>query len=215
MKRYRKHLTSYLKDRLAESEKDQSTLENLINVTITIDKRKRERDAERNREQGKSTPSSSSSSSLPPRFTAGHALAPPSAPVFQAPPDPDAMDISATMGRTVEAWRKAMAGRCFGCGSKDHIFANGGHNRTICDWCRKAGHTVDVCRTRWMGRPKVTAQRVAATDSYPSPPTSVASSSSPPSSSGSTPASEGAVSALIQQVAALQAQIREVKGDFS
>ena len=37
-KRYRKHLTSYLKDRLADSEQDQSTLQRLTEVAISIDK---------------------------------------------------------------------------------------------------------------------------------------------------------------------------------
>lgn len=143
--RFRKHLSSFVKDKLSETDRNVDTLENLIKVATDIDKRKRERDAERARERGKAA----SSSSHPYPRASTSAPAGPSGSAFQSRTDPNAMEIDATTGRTPDEWRKALAGKCFACGSKDHIIARCPYRRSICDHCRKVGHTAAVCRSRY------------------------------------------------------------------
>lgn len=63
------------------------------------------------------------------------------------------MDISAGTsgsgnGKTREDWRKALRSKCYGCGSDERTIAKGcPSKRTICQWCKKAGHTSAVCMT--------------------------------------------------------------------
>ena len=49
---------------------------------------------------------------------------------------------------------KQMAGKCFGCGSTDHIKKNGSHDWEICHHCQKAGHRANVCFDKYMGKEK-------------------------------------------------------------
>jgi hypothetical protein len=88
--------------------------------------------------------------------------------------DPYAMDIDATRtfgrnqtgnGKTREDYQKAMAGRCYGCGSKEHIKAQGNHGGLTCSYCRRKGHSQNVCQDKFMGRKPGgnQGQRVAAT----------------------------------------------------
>ena len=52
---YKGHLSSYIKDRLAESERAQGTFAELEKAVLDIDARYRERQAEKAREQGRSS----------------------------------------------------------------------------------------------------------------------------------------------------------------
>ena len=83
-----------------------------------------------------------------------------------------AMEIDASQssppGCTREDFQKHMAGRCYGCGSKDHQKKDGGHDRSLCDWCGRTGHLSGVCQDWFMGKPKGQAQaQIAASNSSP------------------------------------------------
>ncbi|KAG2008145.1 hypothetical protein CC2G_013607 [Coprinopsis cinerea AmutBmut pab1-1] len=71
--------------------------------------------------------------------------------------DPYAMDIDATRvgpnGRSRDDYVAMMRGRCFGCGSRDHIKRDGDHTALRCTHCQRMGHTAGVCQDRFMGFP--------------------------------------------------------------
>lgn len=129
------------------------------------------------------------------------------------------MDISAGTsgsgnGKTWEDWRKALRGKCYGCGSDEHTIAKGcSSKRTICQWCKKVGHTSAVCMTRYLGRPH---------NDGPPQPQAVRASTLPEAlggtstSSGSTSgATSEDVAAMVWQVAELNKSLSEMRGDFS
>ena len=111
--------------------------------------------------------------------------------------DPFAMEIDATRsrpgpsGRTREDYLQAMRGRCFGCGSKDHVKKDGNHSGVQCRYCSRQGHLEQVCQDKFMGftrgRGAARNQRVAASSTpfslfnedapAPSPPSAPSSSS--------------------------------------
>jgi len=86
--------------------------------------------------------------------------------------DPYAMEIDATKGpngRTRDDYFVKMEGRCFGCGSKDHLKADGNHSKLKCGYCARTGHFETVCQDKFLGYArgrgarKGKGQRVAAT----------------------------------------------------
>lgn len=178
-------------------------------MATDIDKRHRERMAEKAREAGRSTPSTS----LKP--LGSHQASP----FQQHSADPDAMDISAGTsgsgnGKTREDWRKALHSKCYSCGSDEHTIAKGyPSKRTICQWCKKAGHTSAVCMTRYLGQPR---------NDGPSQPQAVHASIIPEasgSSSTSSGSASGAISedvaAMVRQITELNKALTEMRGDFS
>ena len=72
--------------------------------------------------------------------------------------DPMAMEIDAARitptGRTREEFTTAMRGRCYGCGSTDHVKRNGNHGSTRCAYCHRLGHLERVCQDRYLGLEK-------------------------------------------------------------
>lgn len=148
--RYRKHLSTFIKDKLAETDWVHNTFDTIVAVATDIDKRHRERMVEKAREAGRSAPSTLSKPS------GSH-----QASLFQQhSADLDAMDISTRTsgsgnGKTRKDWRKALHGKCYGCGSDEHTIAKGCSSKhTICQWCKKAGHTSAVCMTQYLGQPQ-------------------------------------------------------------
>jgi hypothetical protein len=146
--RFYDHMADRIKDALVLTDKPTATLEELIKVSIDIDNRQIQREQEKHKSRTPFTPATARSS--------GPAAAP------YAPParDPMAMDIDAT--RSADDYRRAMVGRCYGCGSKEHRKADGHHERDICSHCGLAGHQGQVCRSKYLGRP-AQARRAAAT----------------------------------------------------
>ena len=156
--RFYKHLADCVKDQLALTNSPKGTLEELVTTATEIDTRIHEREAEKARDSGKHT-----GSSTIPRF---HAHTHPFADQSMA------MEIDASQssppGCTREDFQKHMAGRCYGCGSKDHQKKDGGHDRSLCDWCGRTGHLSGVCQDWFMGKPKGQAQaQIAASNSSP------------------------------------------------
>lgn len=147
--RYRKHLSTFIKDRLAETDRVHNTFDTIVAIATDIDKRHRKCLAEKAREAGCFAPTLSLSKSPSGSYqTPTH--------LFQSPADPDAMDISARSsgnGKMREDWRKAMRSKCYGCRSNEHTIAKGCLSKcAICQWCKKAGHTSAVCMTQYIGR---------------------------------------------------------------
>lgn len=86
---YQKHLSTFIKDRLAETDQVYNTFDTIVAMVTDIDKWHRERMVEKAREAGRSAPSTSSKPS------SSHQASP----FQQHSADPDAMDISAgTLG---------------------------------------------------------------------------------------------------------------------
>lgn len=147
--RFYDHLADRIKDALVHTERPTGTLDELMVVAIAIDNRQLQRDREKKpRNNFTSTPTHSGASHAP-------------APFVPPARDPMAMDIDASTGRTPDDYRRAMMGRCYGCGSKEHRKAEGRHERDICGHCGMVGHQEKVCRGKYLGRPA--RQRVAAT----------------------------------------------------
>ncbi|TFY63253.1 hypothetical protein EVJ58_g3353 [Rhodofomes roseus] len=214
--RFYEHLSNDIKDLLPTTERSTKTLDELMLVAADFDTRLRQRRAEKAREAGKT--SSTSSTSTPVRTTAAP---------FVISKDPNAMDIDATLqapkggnGKTRADFLKVMGGRCFGCGSKDHVKRDGGHERDICDWCGGTGHKTPVCQRRFLGLPKkATAAATSSTSSTDkevdeifSPETS--SSTSEEKTVAATSQMTDVVNAMLKQQAELAAQIEALKKAF-
>ncbi|EIN03296.1 hypothetical protein PUNSTDRAFT_78417, partial [Punctularia strigosozonata HHB-11173 SS5] len=155
-------LSDSMKDDLSKSSLPIETLDNCMNSAATLDRRIRQRQAEKRGVRIQAPFASSTVSHTPAR-------------------DPMAMDIDAT--RTVQSYIDFMRGKCYGCGSKDHIKRDGNHERDVCNHCHKTGHRSTVCRSKYFGRPSTPAQfappaRVRATD-QPAASTSTAPPASP------------------------------------
>ncbi len=58
-----------------------------------------------------------------------------------------------------------MKGRCFGCRSKDHTKKEGNHNSDVCNHCKKVGHRVPVCFTKYIGKPGPALAKATTEDS--------------------------------------------------
>lgn len=147
--RYRKHLSTFIKDRLAKTDWVHNTFDTIITVATDINKWHHERIAEKARKADCSAPTMLSKPS------GSH-----QASLFQHSTDPDAMDISASTsgssnGKTWEDWRQALHGKCYGCGSDEHTIAKGYLSKhAICQWCKKVRHNLAICMTWYLGRPR-------------------------------------------------------------
>lgn len=200
--RYRKHLSTFIKDRLAETDHVYNTFDTIITIATDIDKQHRERMAEKAQEAGCSAPTMSSKPS------ASHVLSP----FQQHSADPDAMHISAgtsgpSNGKTRQDWRKALRSKCYGCGSDKYMIAKGcPSKRAICQWCKKAGHTSAVCMTRYLGRLR---------NDGPPQPQAVRAETLPEASGSAPEATSKDVAAMVRQIAELNKALTEMRRDFS
>lgn len=82
---YRKHLSTFIKDRLAKTDRVHNTFDTIVTIATDIDKRHHERMAEKAREASRSAPTTSSKPS------GSHQASP----FQQHSANPDTMDISA------------------------------------------------------------------------------------------------------------------------
>ena len=189
-------LSDAIKDALAISDRPIQTLSLLVDAAQVLDTRLRQRKAEK---KGQTF-----------HNTQGQAR------------DPMAMDIDASRQqaskpqqkqgeekRTRQTFLKVMKGRCFGCGSKDHSKADGGHEKETCHHCQKPGHRQNVCFDRYIGRDKKASANATTTASTPAKP------------ADSAPAAKAAASikpkqddATKKQIKELQKQIEALKASF-
>jgi Retrotransposon gag protein len=91
--------------------------------------------------------------------------------------DPNAMDIDATRmgnGNTRESFLQKMRGRCFGCGSADHIKGACNWKNESCRYCTRQGHVERVCQDKFMG-----LERNRGSRQRRGPPQKVAATSEP------------------------------------
>ena len=116
-------------------------------------------------------------------------------------------------GKNWASWMKQMAGKCFGCGSTDHIKKNSGHDQEICHHCQKAGHHANICFDKYMGKEKkakaASMQQAASTSSSN---VQVASTSAP-TPTPLTLQSE-VIKLLMEQQKALSEQLKALKSSF-
>ena len=104
---------------------------------------------------------------------------------------------------------RAMAGRCFGCGSNAHVRRDCPMGEVQCGYCKRRNHKEAVCQDRYMGRERDgglrnprRGQRVAATvteDLF-----SLFSNETPPPPSAPAPASVAATSANVDMQAMME-----------
>ena len=205
--RFYENLNENIKDYMVHNPGPKATLQECYDIANSCDLRMREREAEK---KGKPLVSQtrSTTSSVP-----AH--------------DPNAMEIDAARlqafnngkglagagpnGKTIQDWKKAFVNRCNKCGSKDHMAAQGGHERVMCQWCKKVGHLSSACMRKFMGHPPTPAtQSVKATETGSSSGSAPASGSSQTVASGKT--SSGLVASdTAKAIAELQAQIEKLQ----
>ena len=131
--RYYENLSESIKDAIAASDRKTKTLEELVDTATTIDQHLRERQEERRGHR-----------------VEAHSSSAPAAPSI----DPNAMQVDALRPgstRTRFDFRKEMRGRCYSCGSKDHVKTEGHHDRDLCSYCLRTGHQVQVCQDKFLG----------------------------------------------------------------
>lgn len=206
--RYYEHLSIEIKDALPMTERSTKTLDKLITVVTDLDTRLRQRKAEKARETGKATGVT---------FTAWPTPSTSASPFAAPPKDPNAMDLDATKargnGKSRKDFMKVMVGRCFGCGSKDHVKRDGGHERDVCSHCGRTGHRVGVCQSRFMGQP---GKSVAAATADASPNSGDIQEISSPATQEAT--QEGSASAAASSslgLAEIMARMREMSAELA
>jgi rRNA maturation endonuclease Nob1 len=188
-------LSNRIKDAMVLTDKPTRTLDECVKVALEIDNRYRERDRERG-SRSSWRPSSDS---------------PNAPPAFQTQRDPDAMDVDASNTKSRFSFQKAMKGRCYGCGSREHRKDQGHHERDICQHCGMTGHRQNVCFSRYMGRPKGRPQRIAATEEHFDISASTSTSTSTPNPSLG---HEDMILKLMESQKALAEQIEKLQGHF-
>ena len=193
--RFYEHLSDAIKDELVHTARPIGTLEQLIPVTADIDVRVRQRHAEKARQQGRTFPT-------PPTRTPAAVHTTPFTPAAR---DPNAMDVDAT--RTREEFNRLMRGKCYGCSSEAHVKKDGGHNREICNHCRRAGHHEVVCMDKFLKKP--CSQRVSATAEGEGEAQTAASTSTPPAAD-----TAGLLAQLMEQQKLLAEQIAALQQSF-
>ena len=117
------------------------------------------------------------------------------------------MEVNAT--RTREEFNRLMRGKCYGCGSSAHVKKDGGHDREVCNYCRRVGHQEVVCMDKYLKRPR--SQKLAAMVEDVEDDQSVASSSSQPTAAG---ASADVLNKLLDQQRLLAEQIVKLQQSF-
>ena len=127
--------------------------------------------------------------------------------------DPNAMDVDASRQsdkkeeRNRKTYTTFMRGKCFSCGSPDHTKKDSGHERDICNHCKKVGHRSPVCMAKYLGK-KVVAKAAASNEtpnnSKPPPPAAKAAATT---SKGKAPAPD--IKAQADLMAKLMAQVEE------
>ena len=185
------------------SQANTDKLESLIQEAIRMDNRQIERVKEKAPFRGNSSIG---------RNTNFNAFSPTPTP-FIPPRDPNAMDVDATTtGRSAEDYRRFMAGKCYGCGSRSHLKADGHHKRDVCNYCGLTGHLANVCRRKFMGMlGRVNARTASATSIITEPSTStIAATTSTPT----TPDLAQVLQQLASNQQALVAQISELRQNF-
>lgn len=187
-----------------------NTFNTIVTVATNIDKQYWECLAEKAHEASHSTltPSLSKSSSKSHQTLTQ---------LFQSPTDPNAMDISARTsghGKIREDWQKALCDKCYSYSSNEYTIARGYLSKcAICQWCKKAGHTLVVYMTQYLGRPQ---------NDGPPQPQAVHASMIPEASKSMSTLSRSAsivmsedVAAIIWQIAELNKSLLEICGNFS
>ena len=93
---------------------------------------------------------------------------------FIPPRDPNAMDVNATTaGWSAKDYQRFMAGKCYGCGSRSHLKADGHHEHDVCNYCGLTGYLANVCHCKFMGMSRqVNTCTVLATSIIAEPSTS-------------------------------------------
>ena len=186
-------LSEQLKDNLAISDRPITSLQELKAAAQVLDQRMRQREAEK---KGRTYHMTS-----------------------QAPSkDPNAMEVDASRQKEERNRRTYMAlmkGKCYGCGSPDHVKKDRQHNRDICGHCKKVGHQSPVCFSKYMGKP-ITAK---ATASQESPEASGNKEKATASATQNAPAKDSKGQAdllakLMAQIKEQSAQIDALKASF-
>ena len=193
--RFYDHLSDAIKDELVHTARATGTLEELVTVTADIDIRVRQRRAEKARQPGR-TPVTTST-----RVPAAAHITP----FAPAARDPNAMEVDAT--RTREEFNRLMRGKCYGCGSDAHVKKDGGHDREICNYCRRVGHRELVCMDKFLKKPR--SQRAAATTEGEEEPQTAASTSNPAAVDTS-----ALLAQLLEQQKLLAEQIAAIQQSF-
>ena len=101
-----------------------------------------------------------------------------------------------------------MRGKCYGCGSTDHAKKDGGHERDICNHCKKVGHRSPVCMAKYLGK-KVVAKAAASNETPDGnkPAASPTAKAAATTSKGKAPAQD--TNAQADLMAKLMAQVEE------
>ena len=125
--------------------------------------------------------------------------------------DPNAMDVDASRQsdskdvRNRKTYTSFMRGKCFGCGSLDHTKKDGGHERDMCNHCKKVGHRSPVCMAKYLGK-KVVVKAAASTETPSTPPPTTVKAATT-TSKGKAPAPD--IKAQADLMAKLMVQVEE------
>jgi hypothetical protein len=196
-------LSEGVKDGLALTDRCIGTFDELRATAQVIDQRYRQHQAEKKGHPTSHTP-------------------------FGASSDPNTMQVDATCtGGTSNnnsnspkkdraSYMKHMQGKCYGCGSTQHMKKDRGHEQDVCNHCGKVGHRSMVCFAKYVGKPgksatvKATTDRTVSTPSTSSQPVAMAAASS---SSKLSPAKDNKTQAdlLAQLMAKIQEQDEQIK----
>ena len=193
--RFYDHLADPIKDELVHTARATGTLEELIAVTADIDVRVRQCRAEKARQQGRTPATSSTRTPAIAHVT----------PFTPAARDPNAMEVDAT--RTRDEFNRLMRGKCYGCGSEAHVKKDGGHDREVCNYCRRVGHREVVCMDKFLKKPR--SQRASATAEGEGEAQTAASTSTPPAAD-----TAGLLAQLMEQQKLLAEQIAALQQSF-
>ena len=184
-------LTKGVKDALTFTDRPTTTLNELKTASHIFDQRIRQRNAEKG---GKTAQ---------PLHLSPHSAKDPNAMNVDASRQSDSKEV-----RNRKTYTSFMRGKCFGCGSLDHAKKDGGHERDICNHCKKVGHGSPVCMAKYLGK-KVVAKAAASNETPESskPPPPPAAKAAATTSKGKAPAQD--IKAQADLMAKLMAQVEE------
>jgi hypothetical protein len=207
-------LASYIKDAMANSERKTTTYGELVETAQILNKHYQERRAEKARKQGRSIPTAAKPyiSSV-----ASPLLGPTTAPCH----NPNAMDVDATKAitKTFQDYHDWMRGRCYGCGSKTHVKAEGNHGADLCSHCRKTRHRADVGQRKFFGHPPLAPRRANATttdtvEATPAADSGDGTASVKATTTSTTSSFKNMIHSMQQQQVALAQQLADLKSCF-